>query len=130
MMLPTVEYDSKEEISHSQYQVQWSETMDQGHFQASALYKKIEVLMLHWGVENDDLGVAAEVNSLKAVFEEKFKYNVQVEQMATTEDLEVDMNALISQWTREHNKPETLLIVYYAGHGRPGLVPGELRFHG
>lgn len=127
---PPVKYDSKENIAESMNQVRWCNIMDKGPLRNSSSYKKINVLMLRWADKYDNLDVTEEVDNLKNVFETDFGYSVTVQLLTKKEDLQVEVNLIVARWVHEHNAIQTLLIVYYAGHGRPGLAPGELRFHG
>ena len=127
---PVVPYDSREEIEDSQYQVVWSKVMSKGRYPCSGLYKKIEVLMLRWADKYDNLSISGEFDRLKDVFKTHFNYNVTVELLEKGAQLQVTLNLIIAKWAKEHNTSETLLVVYYAGHGKPGVVPGELRFQG
>ena len=40
------------------------------------------------------------------------------------------MNAIVAAFVEQHDSPNTLLIVYYAGHNRPGPDYGSLELFG
>ena len=40
------------------------------------------------------------------------------------------VNYIVAKWVLDHDKDNALLIVYFAGHGRPGKRPGELELAG
>ena len=40
------------------------------------------------------------------------------------------MNKFLSEWVYDEDGDNTLLIVYYAGHGVPGQDPGQLKLAG
>jgi len=128
-----VNYQSEDEIHDSVYQVLWSHTMDKGKYKNSSNYKKVEALLLCWKEECNDLAnTDKEVNRLKSVLEGRFKYNVSIECLDSNVAgrLQVQLNALVATFVMTHDGPNTLLIVYYGGHGRPGPLNGHLQLLG
>ena len=130
--LLTVDYGSRDEKEDSEYQILWTSIMDKGPYRKPLSYEKVEVLLLRWKDDCDDLGTKQEVNDLSNVFKTLFGFNVTIECLNDESDLQLSINAIISSWTYKHHAPDknTLLIVYYAGHGKPGLTPGEMRLFG
>ena len=106
--------------------------MDTGPYKTSSAYKKVEVLLLCWERSCDDLATKNEVDKLKATFENRFNYHVDVKYLDATIErrLQVRVNGMVAKFVDEHDGPSTLLIVYYAGHGRPGTEYGNLEFFG
>jgi len=127
-----VEYLLNDEKEDSEYQVLWSKTMDQGNYKNSSTYQKVEALLLCWAEECDDLVTRAEVHRLKEVLEDKFNYNAHIEAIDNSipQKLQVQINAKVAAFVAAHDGPNTLLIVYYAGHGKPGEHFGDLQFLG
>ncbi|KAI9711845.1 MAG: hypothetical protein M1820_001990 [Bogoriella megaspora] len=82
-------------------------------------YDNVEVLMLSWDDTCDDLKTQNEVDELKSVFEDEYNYNVRVEKLNHEERAQIQMNVYLSTFVRdaEKRKGNTLLIIYYAGHG-------------
>ena len=130
--LSTVDYESKIEQEASKYSVAWSNSLDKGHFRNSTAYQKVNVLLLRWADSSDDIKVTKEVDDLKNVFEERFNFHAEVKLLDTTiqKKLQVQINAIIAGFVDKHDGQDTLLIVYYAGHGKPGHIPGQLELFG
>ena len=107
--------------------------MDKGNYIKPAGYHKIEVLLLYWDQNCGDLATQDEVYKLKAVFEEKFGFHATIEKLSPADAipvrsgrLQVEVNALVATFVKNHDGASTLLIVYYAGHGKPGMHFGDL----
>ena len=130
-MFSMVDYESQEAKDDSEYQVCWSNTMDKGSYRNPSTYKKVEVMMLCWADNSDDLATKNEVNKLKSVFNNRFHYHAHTEYLDTKTEqrLQVQVNAKVAAFVAAHDGPHTLLIVYYAGHGRPGNFYGALEMH-
>ena len=116
----------------SEYQVLWSTTMDKGSYKNPSTYKKIEALLLCWSVYSDDLATTGEVQRLKSVFEERFRFNARIDYLDKHDQkrLQVQVNEKVAVFVGSHDGPNTLLIVYYAGHGKPGDYYGSLELFG
>ena len=119
-------YDSAEEEELSRHQVTWENTMAEGKYQNPSLYVNVQVLILCWAVS--DMDTTAEVQELRNVFEEDFGYHTTTETLDpdSKQILQVHVNYLVTKFVKDHDGPNTLLLVYYAGHGRPGLCIGDL----
>ena len=128
----TVDYGSKDEKADSDYQLHWADIMDKGPYRTPLSYEKVEVMLLRWQDNCDDLDTKGEVADLSNVFKKSFGFNVTIECLDDESTLPMRINAIISQWIYKHHAPNrnTLLIVYYAGHGKPGLIPGEMSLYG
>ncbi|KAL8792868.1 MAG: hypothetical protein Q9195_004510 [Heterodermia aff. obscurata] len=131
-----VDYESSEEKDASQYRVLWSNLMDKGKYLESTRYHKGEVLLLCWDEKSVDMATQKEVDDLKNVLELKFGYHATIAKLSreTLEPrgrkLQVDVNYEVAKFVKEHDGPNNLLIVYYAGHGRPGTRFGDLELLG
>lgn len=121
-----------EKDDYSEYQVLWSKTMDKGQYKSSSTYTNVEVLLLCWAESSDDLAVKEEVSKLKSTFETSFNYNTQISYLDAKIErkLQVQVNTIVAAFIGAHDGPTTLLIVYYAGHGKPGSYYGSLVLHG
>ena len=127
----TVNYESADEIDASYYQVLWSNTMDKGNYLKATGYLKVAVLLLCWDQDFDDMATEEEVDILKAVFEEKFGYSATIAKLSPTKGgLQVQLNRQVANFVGDHDGQNHLLIVYYAGHGKPGTMYGQLELHG
>lgn len=123
-------YDSAEEAEASRHQVLWANTMDEGRYQNPSLYEQVEVLLLCWKV--CDMDTTSEVDDLRTVLEVVFGYHATTEYLDANskQKLQVQVNARVAKFVEDCDGPNTLLIVYYAGHGRPGEFFGELELAG
>ena len=140
----TVNYESIKDRDDSQYQVAWSKMMDQGKYRKSSSYKKIEVMMFHFARGCDGEGDATGGGKVKNEFEDSimeevnklgdvftgFGYNVTTRTLDNKVNVQSYVNLIMADWVYKNDSRETLLIVYYGGHGRPGSNSGELQFHG
>lgn len=128
----TVDYESQEAAENSKYQVLWSNTMDKGSYKNPSTYEKVEVLLLCWEDNSDDLTTKHEVHQLSQVFRQRFHYNTHTEYLENKpqKKLQVQVNAKVANFVESRDGPRTLLIVYYAGHGRPGSYYSALELHG
>lgn len=57
-----------------------------------------------------------QVNDLRSVFENIFKYEVREVNLQPSKS-QLQLEKEISAWAYEHDSRDNLLIVYYAGHG-------------
>jgi hypothetical protein len=128
----TVDYQSEDELKDSEYQVRWSKIMDQGKYKNASTYEKVEVLLLRWADNCNDLDLTEEVEELERVFEKDFNYGARVAYLDSSieQKLQVQINGKVASFVSDHDGQNTLLIVYYAGHGRPGRYYGSLEFTG
>ena len=122
-----VQYTRKEERDASELQITWNSVMDQGHYCKKSLYTHVAVFVLYW--EDGDLNVHDEVKTLVDIFQDHFNYSVEHGPLkgpyANTQ-----INALVANFVHRHNGLGKLMIVYYAGHGRPGEFHGSLELFG
>ena len=128
----TIDYESQDEKDDSEYRVAWSNKMDKGNFRNLSTYKQGHVLLLRWSDTCDDLKIEKEVNDLKNVFEADFRFKAQIKFLDSSlqSRLQGKLNHIVAKFVDTHDGPDTLLIVYYAGHGKPGSVPGQLEVFG
>ena len=122
----------EDEIQDAGYQVLWDLTMDQGDYNHPSAYKKVEVLLLCWAQNSNDLKTTEEVNALKFVLEKRFRYRTHMACLDNNnkQRLQVQLNSKVAAFVGANDGPNTLLIVYYAGHGKPGKLHGDLEMFG
>ena len=127
-----VEYENEFERLNSEMQVAWSEVMDDDYYTSSSNYEHVEVLMLSWEKEVDDLKVQQEIEDLTAVFQDTYNYHVTHKTIKRREKkkAQTQINAIVASWVDEYDGLKTLLVVYFAGHGKPGHHNGELMING
>lgn len=128
----TVGYESADEIDASKYQVVWTNVMAEGRYLSPSVYKKAEVLIICWKEHCCDLDTQNEVKGLVSVLEMGFGYGITIVHLEAKEEgrLQVQLNAKVAGFVDTHDGPDTLLIVYYAGHGKPGKYFGDLEIFG
>lgn len=128
-----VPYDDVYERLNSELQVTWTTNLRPGN-NKTAPYDKVAVLLISWRKEDDDLDTAPEVERLGHVFEDIFGFRVCSVLLTngnqSTPLAQVQVLSYISDFVRREDGPHTLLIVYYAGHGTPGMSPGGLQVSG
>lgn len=127
-----VDYESTDEIDASERQVNWTNVMAEGRYHSPSVYEKVEVLMLCWEEHSRDFDTTKEVTELSAVFEKGFGYHVTIQRLDAKRDtrLQIQVNRIVANFVHDHDGPNTLLIVYYAGHGKPGNFFGDLEIFG
>ena len=122
-----VRYTRKEERDASELQITWNNVMDQGNYRRKSLYAHVAVLVLYW--EEGDLNVHDEVKSLVEIFEKHFNYSVEHESLKLPY-ANTHINTIVASFVHRRNGPGRLMIVDYAGHGRPGEFHGSLELYG
>ena len=115
-----------QEVHDSQYQVSWSKIMDKGNYQDPTTYTNIIALLFCWKNDCNDLDTEDEVNRLEGVLKDDFHYKTQIEYLDSREGLQVWVNSRVAAFVEANDGANNLLIVYYAGHGRPGSNAGSL----
>lgn len=126
------DFELDDQKNDSNLRVKWSKVMDQGPYKNPSTYRKVAALFLCWTENSNDLATEDEVNRLRSVLQEQFNYHVQVKSLDNyiEKKLQVRINRILAEFVHEHDGPNTLLIVYYAGHGRPGPYYGQLELFG
>ena len=123
-------YDSAQEKKATDRLVLWTNTMNEGRYQNPSRYDKVEVLLLSWKVS--DLDTTNEVKDLRKVFEEDFGYHTTTMYLNANskKKLQTHLNRHVAKFVDDYNDPNTLIIVYYGGHGGPGDFLGDLELIG
>ncbi|KAL6715998.1 hypothetical protein ACLMJK_006960 [Lecanora helva] len=126
--LSIINYESQDAKEDSEYQVHFTNSFAEGSHRNSSTYQKAVVLLLSWEKNSDSLATEEEVKRLKVVFEDKLHYQTESAFLSknTGRSLQLQLNRIVATFAEKHSGPHTLLIVYYAGHGRPGSYYGEL----
>lgn len=127
-----IQYDQKAEKDNSEFQVKWTNIMAEGKHLSSSSYTDVAVLLISWVDGNDDLKVKKEVDQLEEVFTNTFNYRCDRVLLKSDERQasQVQINFLVSRFIYENDSPTTLLMIYYAGHGVPGEIQGDLQLSG
>ena len=82
-------------------------------------YVAVNVLLLSW--EDDDIGCAAEIAELSRMFQESFNYAVWPYKIPS-QDPESSLNSTVFQFVASFGGEDSLIIVYYGGHGGPKIT--------
>ena len=86
-------------------------------FLHSSEYDSVNVLLIYW--EDDDLGCLEEINAVKSMFEGAFSYGVHTLSIPF-ERSQATLQSDLSQFVLLYgSKVQSLLVMYYAGHGDP-----------
>ena len=134
--VPAFQPDDEYGKMNSALQVAWANMMAQeeytGAYTYSAYYKKVSVLMISWDPAYDDLGTKAEVDALAEVFKNIYNFEVRISLLGEDRrrPLQQTVNKIVANWIYENDTLNSLLIVYFAGYGTPGLEPGTLQLSG
>ena len=128
----TVGYDTVQAQEASRHQVMWADVMAEGRYQTPSQYDKVEVLLLYWLDSDMGTNTNKEVDDLESVFVKDFGYHATRAHLNenSKKKLQVEVNYEVANFVRKHDGPNTLLIVYYAGHGSPGELFGNLELKG
>jgi hypothetical protein len=91
-----------------------------------ARYSNVAVLMLSW--EETDIRYAdKEIRRLESVFRDAYKYEVSHWKIPMI-DPDIELHDRVREFLRDFGRRDNLLIVYYAGHARPGSQAGDAPF--
>lgn len=106
--------------------------MDEGKYIKASAYTNAEVLFLCWEEKCDGLAVRDEVSQLQATLEVCFNYHTQVSYLDTSikKSIQVQVNSIVAKFIAVYDSPSTLLLLYYAGHAKPGSYYGSLELFG
>ena len=124
----------------------WSKEM--GDVWEFPVYRTVSVLLISWDDEAGDLKTEEEVKiqpsltekrdtlhrpqvqNLRHVLEEKYNFQVDEARLKANKPAQIQLNRHLAHFVDEKHDKDGLLIVYYAGHGIPGNIPGELKLAG
>jgi hypothetical protein len=116
---------NKTSAEHSDLQAVWDESM-RGVGDLGLPHKQCAVLLINWDKDADDLSTGDEVDNLEAVFKNLYNYHVTKAQLLgedkTDKEPQLQVQKILTDFVYQHDNQNTLLIVYYAGHGVPGKV--------
>lgn len=92
------------------------------------LRKTTAALLLSWEEDVDDFHTTDEVSRLESLLKYTFRYTVSNAKIGA-ELPHSQVTKYLSDFVDDWDSPDTLLIVYYIGHGIP-RGPGELHLSG
>lgn len=67
---------------------------------------------------------------MRHVLENKYHFEVEDKRLDAKKPAQMQLNKHLANFVDDKHDEHGLLIVYYAGHGVPGNVPGDLRLAG
>jgi len=89
-------------------------------------HRSCAVLLISWEEELDDLGTGEEVDELEAIFKNEYRYIVEKKQLVKERrSPQNQVQKILANFVYDYDDENTLLIVYYAGHGAPGKQEGQ-----
>ncbi|KAK7991005.1 homeobox domain-containing protein [Apiospora arundinis] len=128
----TKDYQDEDETHDSKLKSLWDSEMGDPKSQ-SMPYAKVSVLLLSWHKDIYDLNTGEEVADLETLFKEKFMFETtkRVLTRDSRNTAQSQVNYHLSEFVIRNDDVNTLLIVYYAGHGRQeSSRPGSVRSGG
>ncbi|KAK0654085.1 hypothetical protein DIS24_g5469 [Lasiodiplodia hormozganensis] len=113
---------------HDEAKIAFNKFVDARYKDGSSGYSEVGVLLVCWS--DDDLGVTDEVNLLKEVFGEQFRFDTEVYKIPK-ENSASKLQARMQLWANQYEGADKLSIIYYAGHGsQVNGNSGQLELHG
>ena len=120
-----VDYDEEE------FKRRWEDSGVRGPFSRRPCYQRINVLLLSWRKCCENSHTSEEVDMLEHVFKNRFHYNTQREYLCHHADkiVQTQLNRIIAAFANIPRGPNTLFIVYFAGHAIPANSTREMLMH-
>ena len=126
-----------------QGQLQWEKHMKDVDLKRR--YRKVSVLLIHWEKEGTDSFDAQkevcplfwkyyfvsddnnpQVDQLGRLFKRRYKFRVTERKLNTQKSAQLQIHMHLATWVCNEDDENTLLILYYAGHGTPDRGTGRL----
>ncbi|KAL0263432.1 hypothetical protein SLS55_002412 [Diplodia seriata] len=113
---------------HEQARLAFNKFVDARYKDGSSGYSEVGVLLVCWTA--DDMDVQNEVDMLKQVFDEQFRFYTEVYKIPS-QNSAVELRAKMQRWAHQFEGAQKLSIIYYAGHGsQVDGNPTDLAMHG
>ncbi|PSN67487.1 hypothetical protein BS50DRAFT_494426 [Corynespora cassiicola Philippines] len=117
---------SGEDQHETELQEHWDQSIAK-HMNIPEGYDDVQVLMIKWHDDIDQLCVRQEVNSLTRVFKEELHYEVEEVNLKAV-NTQLQLQSAVTTWAFNKDTPHSLLIVYYAGHAVYDIETKLLKF--
>ncbi|TVY87185.1 Cyclic pyranopterin monophosphate synthase [Lachnellula willkommii] len=78
-------------------------------------YKEVHVILFHW--QEDDMGVLYDMQTLAGLFNDTYRSSSVETHLIPSKNPYSFVERALDNFKRAHSHPESLLIVYYNGHG-------------
>ncbi|KAF2102303.1 hypothetical protein NA57DRAFT_54220 [Rhizodiscina lignyota] len=108
---PIPDDEQKSQLAASEMQLWWNEGC------GSTGYKHVAVLLVKWIDELDDLKCGEEVYRLRDVFRDSFHYEAEVVELNIATNVDIQLSLHFTTFLKKHDGQDTLIVVYYSGHG-------------
>ncbi|KAG9191752.1 hypothetical protein G6011_10486 [Alternaria panax] len=80
-------------------------------------YARVAVLLIKWADNLDELRTADEAEELEALFRTRFHYDTKTVELNVRGKPQHQLDKHVSQFICDHDGTQSLLIIYYTGHG-------------
>lgn len=129
---PRLDHEDDAEDSDSTLITRFANTIDNRYAGKPSFYKRIVVLILYYENQLQPWKeLRDEINRLTSVFRTGLGWEViECGIPILHYGLQARVNRSVADFVDDYNDPDTLLIVYYAGHGQPGDYLGALKLLG
>ena len=119
------------DANEEEFKRRWDESGVCGPFSRAPSYGRINVLLLSWRECCDNSHDWEEVDMLEHVFKNRFCYDTQREYLCRHEctNVQIHLNRIIAAFANVPRGPNTLFIVYFAGHAIPANCTREMLMH-
>ena len=110
----------------------WDQSALNGNFSRAPPYERVKVLLLSWREKCcDNLNTWEEIDRLEHVLQNMFHYDTQRKYLCRHErtSVQVQITYIVAGFVNVPEGPNTLFIVYYAGHAIPANNSRELLMH-
>ncbi|KAF2186442.1 hypothetical protein K469DRAFT_686852 [Zopfia rhizophila CBS 207.26] len=101
---------------HERHVHEFRKTFDENMQNKPVKHDQVFVLLLSWADELDDLKVEPEVKKLQQLFTTQYGFEVTWEKLDHKRPQQ-QLNFYLASFILNHDSRNTLLIIYYAGHG-------------
>jgi hypothetical protein len=109
-------------MTHSVLKDELNKSLE-SRFKRTTEYDLVAVLVIYWK-NCKDKGYKEEGRTVGELFRKGFGYSVEYYEIPAA-DSELELDARINNYLREHRRSETLLIIHYGGHGNPDDEHGQ-----
>ena len=112
-------------VDNTDLQNIWDESM-KGVGGVGLPHRSCAVLLINWEEKLDDLHTGVEVDALERVFKDVYHYTVEKQQVKEGKrGPHRQVQTFLLEFINKYDDENTLLIIYYAGHGIPGKPEGQ-----
>jgi hypothetical protein len=92
-------------------------------------YQNVAVLLIKWADEIDQLQTADEVEQVRGIFADEFNFPTKVIDLNNITRPQLQLERNFVEFMAEYDGDQTLMIIYYTGHGSYDERTKELNLH-